>query len=532
MTRFFVLACLFFPVLSFGQYHFYPKNHTQENRFNAKFYSVDTSYHTSVNLINNYSLNLNRQEEASSLKLDKYNRWFGRKLLNKSLLKIEGENYSFRLDPLVNLSIGTEQESEGLKYLNSRGFFIQGKLGNNVSFSSSFSETQAIFANYVSDFIGNFEVVPGSGFSRKFGEKGHDFSMASGEVSYQPNDIFVFTAGQGRNFFGEGYRSMLLSDASFNYPFFRIQTSFGKIKYVNLWGQLYDVRSEVIPVKNVFLKKHFSSHYLSVDITNRWNLSFFEAIILSDTAQQRGLDVSFLNPIIFYRPVEFAVGSRLGNALLGASSSYIIKDGLQVYSQFVLDEFTGREFFASDGYWGNKFGFQLGIKSFNTFNIKGLFARAEFNTAKPYTYSHNESLGNYGHYSQSLAHPWGANFNEFLVHLQYNIERWEFELQYNLGLIGLDTGSSNWGANIYLPYTTREQDYDNFTGQGIEVNLHFLQLRMAWIVNAESNLKVELGYRRRHLSSSSQLTLPLASQESNFVFFGLRTEMFNQYYDF
>ena len=31
----------------------------------------------------------------------------------------------------------------------------------------------------------------------------------------------------------------------------------------------------------------------------------------------RGYEISYLNPIIFYRPVEYSMGSNKGNALMG-----------------------------------------------------------------------------------------------------------------------------------------------------------------------------------------------------------------------
>ncbi|MDZ7846829.1 MAG: hypothetical protein U5L96_08690 [Owenweeksia sp.] len=194
-------------------------------------------------------------------------------------------------------------------------------------------------------------------------------------------------------------------------------------------------------VNDVFAKKYVASHYLSVNVTKRWNLSFFESIILGDTAQQRGIDVSFFNPIIFYRPVEFAVGSRSGNALLGFASSYKLADGLPLYGQFTLDEFNLEAFARQRGSWLNKYAWQLGLKYYDAFKIKGLFARVEYNGARPYTYAHRYPISNYGHYGQAMAHPWGANFHEALLHLIYQRDRWEVEARYHYGRMGLNTDS-------------------------------------------------------------------------------------------
>ena len=83
-------------------------------------------------------------------------------------------------------------------------------------------------------------------------------------------------------------------------------------------------------------------HYLSINLGRRWNIGFFEGIVWADSANSSGFDINFLNPIIFYRPIEFARGSDASNALLGFSTSYLIKDRWQLYMQFMLDEFVQR----------------------------------------------------------------------------------------------------------------------------------------------------------------------------------------------
>ena len=54
----------------------------------------------------------------------------------------------------------------------------------------------------------------------------------------------------------------------------------------------------------------------------------------------RGFDVNYLNPIIFYRAIEFETGQDAGNAILGASAKYKWNDKINLYSQFILDEFS------------------------------------------------------------------------------------------------------------------------------------------------------------------------------------------------
>ena len=90
-----------------------------------------------------------------------------------------------------------------------------------------------------------------------------------------------------------------------------------------------------------------------------------------------------------------------------------------MYGQLLLDEFKLSEVRAGDGWWGNKFGFQLGGKYIDAFNIKNLDLQLEHNRVRPFTYSHGDSVANYTHYNMPLAHPLGANFQEVIGIARY-----------------------------------------------------------------------------------------------------------------
>ena len=122
--------------------------------------------------------------------------------------------------------------------------------------------------------------------------------------------------------------------------------------------------------------------------------------------------ISF-NPFIFFRPVEYGIGSA-DNSLLGAGLKLTISQHFIAYSNFILDEFLLSELRNRTGWWGNKYGVQLGIKTFDLFNKTGLYSITEFNLVRPFTYSHISSKQNYGHKNHSLAHPLESNFKEYL----------------------------------------------------------------------------------------------------------------------
>ena len=59
--------------------------------------------------------------------------------------------------------------------------------------------------------------------------------------------------------------------------------------------------------------------------------------------------------------------------------------------------------------------FRRGIKYINAFNLRNFDLQLETNIVRPYTYQHNDSIDNYSHYNQPLAHPLGANFAEVIA---------------------------------------------------------------------------------------------------------------------
>lgn len=463
-----------------------------------------------------------------------------RKLFHERLVAIRQEDYALSLDPVVNFQGGISTNQSNPNYVNTRGFLLEGKIGPKVSFYSVFQENQGRFPSYLQTYRQARRVIPGQGSTvRGFGNGGVDYSLPAGGIAFDVNKHFTVSLGQGRHFFGDGYRSLLLSDFSFTYPFAKIETTFGPVKYVNLWAQMYDTRREerAPGYDNVYGKKYLSAHYLSINLGKRWNLGLFESIVLGDTTQNRGLDPSFFNPVIFYRPIEFAVGSGVGNALLGATISYTPSPHSTFYGQGILDEFQIASLLDGQGNWVNKYALQLGYKTQRLAGVEKLFLRLEGNYSRPFTYSHRTVLTNYGHYGSPLAHPWESNFLEALVQCSYRFRQWEVEGRFIYGLRGLEAPGTNFGNDIYESYDDRSQDLghrlSNSSRQGI-----FLTslLRLAYRVNPQSGLQLEAGFRYRSfrptVSRQGTEEQPFALGVNRWAFLGLRTALFNQYVDF
>ncbi|MBT5402748.1 MAG: hypothetical protein HOL28_04815, partial [Crocinitomicaceae bacterium] len=236
-------------------------------------------------------------------------------------------------------------------------------------------------------------------------------------------------------------------------------------------------------------------------------------------------DLNYLNPIIFYRPVEYQQGSA-DNALMGLNLSVNIIKKLKVYGQFVIDEFLLDEVKADSGWWANKYGAQIGIKA-HDFLIEGLDFQTEYSSVRPYTYSHGASVQNYGHDNGSLAHPYGSNYREWLSFISYRKNKWIFEEQISLAVHGEDSISSvSYGGDLFQSYSNRPYNYGHFTGQGLKTSIFYSHLRISYLIHAKSNLRAELGYVFRERKNG------LEYESNHYIYLGLKTNLWNRYNDY
>lgn len=492
-------------------------------------YDINTSYHSAFKpIFVDDALISTAADSIFYLNADTSRQsWLARKLFNEHLLSIKNKDFTVYADFLPDFQIGYDSESGTTTWLNTRGYQVGGTIGKTFSFYTSGFENQGEFPGYLYRFIADKDIIPGQTLDNRMNRSFKDWATASAILSFTPSRYVNFTLGHDKNFIGDGYRSMLLSDVAANYPFLKTTVELGNVKYMSLWAQMQDLRSPKFSYDNGIRKKWGVFHYLNWNVNDRLSLGFFDAVIWqdADTLGKRGFDFSYINPFIFLRPVENQNGSP-DNAVIGFNGKYEVAKNVTLYGQFMLDEFTAKEFFAGTGYWANKFGVQAGIKGFNAFKIKNLNFLAEFNTARPYTYSQRNSLLNYGHYNQPLAHPFGANFREILSIWDFSIKRWQLYAQGNYVQYGRDPGADNFGSDIFKSYRTRVDNYGNYIGQGIATDFLYLDGKISYLINPKSNLRIEAGAVYRGEKNN------LGLADTKWITFALRSSFRNLYQDF
>ena len=354
---------------------------------------------------------------------------------------------TLKFTPLGDLNLLQSQQT-GLKL--GLGLELQGNIKDKLYFRLSGVEGISQHNNryglkgYQNDSIGKLNL----------------FSDIRSRVSFTPNHIFNFQAGLDHNFMGEGARSMLLSDYGSSYPFGQIRMRFWRLEYSILYQFLRERDN------NRWEGKFASSHHISFNAAKWLNIGIFETVVFQpkDTLVNRGFDVEYLNPFVFYRPQEYSLGSS-DNVLLGVELNAYWKEHT-FYSQFILDEFYFAEIKAKSGWWANKFGGQFGVKGRFKRGKNNFFYRLEYNFARPYTYSHISEELNYGNQGSPLSHPYGSNFMELLAEFKWQQNKLSAKLFTNYYQRAYNKDGFNYGNDIYVPYINRPFEYGHKIGQG------------------------------------------------------------------
>ena len=167
-------ACLLFSAqMAFGQFEYLPLSNDYDQKYSHTLYKKEVDLHSSVRP-------LRRSEVEKYTSVDSLNRedfyqgkfmetWFGGALFNKHFVELRTKDFDLSLDPYINFNAGMERDgSSDYTYVNTRGIYVEGRIGSQVTFMTSFSENQARFADYLNTYINEWEVVPGQGKARPF----------------------------------------------------------------------------------------------------------------------------------------------------------------------------------------------------------------------------------------------------------------------------------------------------------------------------------------------------------------------------
>lgn len=490
---FFSMICL----ISKGQNQQIPLNYTYRLSLEKAMLNAEQRFHSSFlpwsqNQLGNLESELDSLVPIFDLAKQKDKRGWKRKFFHEHLFILDSANYQLTLDPLFHFEYTFDEPSEEAIYKNVRGFMLRLQLGGKIAVGSDFRENQARLPDYIAARTEATDVAYGQGRVKRLGPANYDFAMSSAYLSYQIIEPLNVTIGHGKHFIGQGYRSHLLSDLAFNYPYLRVNSSWwkGKINYQNLYALHQDlerVESETL-AEELFERKFSAAHYLSFAIGKDVTVGLFENNIypLIDSTGNRDIGVQPYLPLIFLNyfsdTKQEALASRLGldlkyspgkrTLLYAQLSSHDLSDGLLSYQ-------IGAKYHALEDF---RFGFEIN-------ETKGVQTEPTF---MPGPIHSTTSVNRYLHYNESLSLPYlTLNYNELIVSAEYQKNRQIYE--------------------------ARAQ----FSGGDIMQNFYMAQA--SYIVNPKMNSAVYLNLTYRQLQDQD---------DRLWISFGWRTHLQNLYFNY
>ncbi|HEX9510850.1 MAG TPA: hypothetical protein VF939_10220 [Puia sp.] len=494
-----------------------------------KFYPYDDYYHLSkVDLANLTSLLMNNPEWVTGNKDSFLSK---RPFLNAfykdkaNFYEVNEKDFFLAVNPAIEQTQSYETGNKARVYLNAKGVTLRGMIAGKLGFSAYLTDNQERGPGFVMDRINQYSAVPGAGYYKSFKQTAVDYFDNRASIYFNAWKYFDFQFGYDKNFIGNGYRSLFLSDYSAPYLFLKFNTRIWKLNYQNIYMEL--INQHQIGLDYQYPKKYAVVHHLSVNATPWLNLGLYENVVFSRTDHY---EFSYLNPVIFLVSAQQQNGSP-DKTTVGLDFKANIGHATQVYGQILINEFILHQVLHySRGYWANKQGLQLGIKYIDAFDVKNLDLQFETNVVRPFTYQHNDTVSNYSHYNQPLAHPLGANFYEFIAIAHYQpAYKWNVEGKIIYYKQGLDSAGVNFGSNIFENYDSRPRDYGFNIGSGIPatcVNVSGL-VSYQW----KENLFLELSAMYRRYSVNDPTNTYHSSNSTTFTA-GVRINMFRRQYDY
>ncbi len=439
--------------------------------------------------------------------------------------EVHVKDFDLIVNPILQLNLSKQNDNNQRLFHNTRGLSIRGKIANKIGFTAMVTENQERPPSYVQQFINDRQAVPGAGYYKRFKAPGGvDYFDARGYFTFNATKYIDVSFGYDKHFIGNGHRSLFLSDFGNNNLFLKLNTRIWKFNYQNIFMELNNAYQR--GGDRLLGKKYAAVHHLDINVTKWLNIGLFEGVVFG---RENRFEFGYLNPVIFYRSVEQQNGSE-DNALAGIDFKANVAKTFQLYGQLLLDEFKLNELKDNNGWWANKWGIQAGVKYIDAFTIKNLDLQVEYNRVRPFTYSHRDSVANYTHYNQPMAHPLMANFSEVIGILRYQpIPKLMITGKLIAYTQGRDSSAASFGSNIFLPNRPpyRTADYGYKIGSGWKTNVLYGSLLASYEVL--QNMFIDASVVLRRLETK---TRPIMTDNTSIITVGLRWNMMRREYDF
>lgn len=400
------------------------------------------------------------------------------------------EAKSISTDKYSNLSPSISGNLTGIfrgTISNHFGFHLEGSNGNVFS-NKKTALTERELAN-------NFKLNESS--EQTF------FDNTRGHLSLDFENV-KFKLGREYISIGHGINKPIIDIYSPKFDHASLSIRLGKFSFDYLHGKLLGNKSfltdSITGGIQKIEEKYFGYHRIGIAVSKDFNFGFGEMIVYSN----RPPDLSYINPFNFYKSVEHASQDR-DNSLLFFDVSNNSIDGLLFYSTLLMDDIDYSKL--GSGWWGNQLLYQIGISSYNFYNIIPIDFHIEYMRIDPYVFSHRLVSNNYSNFYYPLGTELQPNSSNISLSMNY---RFNYKLDFSLNLgysihganpvDSLNNVIRNVGGDINFGHRT----FDSVSATFLDGEKEYLR-KIAFNLNYEYKRGIDLQLGGNYFSINKQL---------------------------
>ncbi len=382
---------------------------------------------------------------------------------------------SFYLNILGRLAFGQTFEPEKKNStLYDIGFRFRGTVFNHLGYSLSMqkggvSGSQTYATLFDPRFKYNFKFIEAI-------ENIGNYDFAEGYLRYytEPakNMRLALQLGREKLKFGYGYGSkFVISGDHTLMDFFRLNFDYGVFSFTSITASTVGTYNDD---RDLNYTKYLAINRFKLNFPNLIEFGIGENIIYSG----RGIDLAYLNPMIFYKFVEMSLQDRDNGSVWLDFQTHFLKN-VEISGTFFLDE-NILSHLQEMNLFSNKTAYQIGAFWYSPFSINDLTVIAEYTKIRPYVYTHTNEKNSYSTFGESIGHWIGPNSDEFLFKAAYNLnERIRLNCSYQYIRSGENIYDSenrlvfNAGGDLFVPYRMEvDPEHINFLdGERINQNI-------------------------------------------------------------
>lgn len=332
--------------------------------------------------------------------------------------------YGHRFNPGVNnaaiYDVGFRIRGTAFEKMGYQLFVAKGLATGNYDFAQVVDPA----LNYNFKYVEKLEKTPNYDFTTGY-LRFYDEPVQNMNISVQ--------IGREKTRFGYGYtNSLILSGDHADLDFVKFVFNYKSLRFTSITGSTVG-RFSFNRFENY--TKYLAVNKLQLSFPGVLDASIAESIIYSE----RGIDLAYLTPLIFYKFSEMSLQDRDNGAIFFDLQTHFIPN-LELQGTFYLDENILSNMAQLERF-SNKSAYQLGAYWYSPAGVENLALIFEYTKIRPFVYTHYNYKNTATSWDQPLGHQIGPNSDMIYFGSRYHISS-SFQLV-------LDYSYIRKGKNVY-----------------------------------------------------------------------------------